>query len=248
MPLTKTDNSAMTRAEVREAQSMLQSHGFDPGPLDGIMGPRTEAAIIAFKRANNLMPRAWIGPITWQMLEAEPDTASPKTGTGDRSELPWIAWARRLIGLHEIYDNAAVKAALKEDGHALGDPAKFPWCGDLVETPIRVTLPNEPFTGALGKNPYWALNWRGFGIETEPTYGCVCSISRDGGGHVFFIVGEDATRFYGLGGNQSNRVSIAPIAKNRVPEGACRWPKTFPERPIWLPRLTSSTANETRFA
>ncbi len=109
-------------------------------------------------------------------------------------------------------------------------------------------MPGEPFPGALGKNPYWALNWRGFGVATEPTYGCVASISRNGGGHVFFIVGEDDTRFYGLGGNQSNRVSIAPITKSRVPVGACRWPNTFPQRPIWLPRLTSATASETHFA
>ncbi|ORE91016.1 peptidoglycan-binding protein [Aurantimonas sp. 22II-16-19i] len=243
MPLTKTDNSAMTSAEIREVQTMLAKHGIDPGPIDGLMGPRTEAAIIAFKRSRNLQPRAFVGPITWKMLEAEPEGAAQ----GDRSELPWVAWGRRLLGLHEIYDNAALKAALKEDGHALGDPAKLPWCGDFIETAIKVTLPGEPFPGALGKNPYWALNWRGFGVETEPTYGCECSISRNGGGHVFFIVGEDATRYYGLGGNQSNRVSVAPIDKSRVPKGACRWPSTFPQRPIWMPRLTSATASETRF-
>ncbi|MCL6581102.1 MAG: L,D-transpeptidase family protein, partial [Firmicutes bacterium] len=39
---------------VRELQERLQSLGFDPGPLDGIFGPRTEAAVIHFQRSRGL--------------------------------------------------------------------------------------------------------------------------------------------------------------------------------------------------
>ncbi|MEW5738470.1 MAG: peptidoglycan-binding protein [Myxococcota bacterium] len=37
-------------AKVKELQKMLKASGFDPGPLDGLFGPRTEAALKAYQR------------------------------------------------------------------------------------------------------------------------------------------------------------------------------------------------------
>jgi hypothetical protein len=34
-----------TASHVREVQQALSAAGFDPGPIDGIMGPRTKAAL-----------------------------------------------------------------------------------------------------------------------------------------------------------------------------------------------------------
>lgn len=232
MPLNRQDNSAMTPDEIYSVQLELTREGFDPGPLDGIMGPHTESAIIAFKRAKGLKPRAWVGPKTWAMLHEPPliDLAA--------NDLPWMIEAKRALNRHEVYDNAWMKNWLASDGHALGDPAKLPWCGDFVETAIRLALPNEP----IMKNPYWALNWRQFGIATLPTYGCVASIKRKGGGHVGFLVGQDSTRYYMAGGNQANKSSIVPVDKKRFVEESFRWPSTFPKRAISLPRMTSSQA------
>lgn len=36
-------------AKVKEMQKMLKAAGFDPGPLDGLFGPRTEAALKAYQ-------------------------------------------------------------------------------------------------------------------------------------------------------------------------------------------------------
>jgi hypothetical protein len=46
--------SGASSASVREAQQALSQRGFDPGPADGAMGPRTRDAISAFQRQNNL--------------------------------------------------------------------------------------------------------------------------------------------------------------------------------------------------
>ena len=46
--------------------------------------------------------------------------------------------------------------------------------------------------------------------------GDVLVFSRNGGGHVGFYVGEDTTHYHVLGGNQSDSVNIARIAKNRL--------------------------------
>jgi len=58
--------------------------------------------------------------------------------------------------------------------------------------------------------------------------GAVLIFSRGSGGHVGFAIGQDDVHFYVLGGNQSDAVTIARIAKSRL-LGA-RWPVTYPPR------------------
>lgn len=241
MPFHEKDNSAMTFEEVKRVQERLDELGFEPGPIDGMMGPQTESAIVAYKRSRGLRPRPWVGPKTWaKLMGPQPKPMSREEDNGD--DLPWMKEGKRVLNLHEIYDNKELTEWLASDGHALGDPSEFPWCGDFVETAIRSTLPKEK----IMKNPYWALNWQKWGIQTKPTYGCIFSIKRRGGGHVGFIVGEDATRYYCLGGNQANRVSIVPTAKNRFEPKSFRWPRTFPQRPIELPWMQTNQRTNTR--
>ena len=80
-------------------------------------------------------------------------------------DLPWIVEGKKVWGLHETTNNAELTAWLKSDGKRLGNPAKLPWCGDYTETAIKNSLPNEPFVGPLGENPYWARNWLKFGFD-----------------------------------------------------------------------------------
>ncbi|MBP2460160.1 MULTISPECIES: hypothetical protein [unclassified Rhizobium] len=99
--------------------------------------------------------------------------------------------AQTKLGLNETRENASLKAFLKSDGHALGDPAKLPWCGDFLETCIALSLLKEPMIA----NPYWALNWLKFGLDVpkaKPLMGVVGVKFRDGGGHVF-VVSHDKT-------------------------------------------------------
>ncbi|SHI91303.1 peptidoglycan-binding protein [Wenxinia saemankumensis] len=253
MPDFRLDNSGFTRAEGIWLQQRLEAHGFDPGPIDGFVGPpawapRTTAAIVAFKRSQGFIARPFVGPKTWAALHAERGLGAPQVP--DRLP-PWVREALRVKGWHERANNAELRDWLASDGHALGDPAVFPWCGDLVETAIRLSLSNEPFPGPLGRNPYWALNWRHFGeaITGAPPLGAVGSIRRNGGGHVFFVVGQDRSRFFALGGNQSNTVSVVPIDKSRCAEaGTFRWPVSYSGPRLALPTLTSSEASAIEFA
>ena len=60
----------------------------------------------------------------------------------------------------------------------------------------------------------------------EPAYGCIVTFTRDGGGHVGFVVGKDKHgNLMVLGGNQSNMVSIAPFQRSRVT--GYYWPSTW---------------------
>lgn len=243
MALNHTDNSALTNQEIRTIQRRLIVHGFNPGPVDGILGPMTSAAITSFKRARGFISRAWVGPQTWTLLMEE-----PKRDPSPSDVPPWVKEIMRIRGWHERTDNNELSMWLKSDGSFLGDPAVLPWCGDLMETAIKLSLPNEPFPGALGKNPYWALNWRLLGAPTLPVLGCVSSITRNGGGHVCTLVGQDDTRFYCLGGNQNNRISIVPIDKSRFVAESHRWPLTYSGPKIPLSRMDSAEISALNFA
>lgn len=62
-----------------------------------------------------------------------------------------------------------------------------------------------------------ALKWNNFGHPAHVAMlGDVLVFKRDGGGHVALYVGEDATHYHCLGGNQGNAVSITRIEKVRI--------------------------------
>jgi uncharacterized protein (TIGR02594 family) len=218
-----------------DIQKRLKDLGFEPGPLDGTPGRQTSAAVRAFQRSKKLEEDGIVGPATLAALFADKPTE-----TMVESNLPWLDIARRKKGLHEGKNHAELSTFLRSDGKTLGDPAKNPWCGDFVETCIAVTLQNEP----LPANPYLARNWLKFGKPIEPTMGAVAVYWRGkkqgSQGHVAFLVGEGNSAngpvFYNLGGNQSNAVTVTPIAKNRLL--GCRWPASAATGPIHLAKMT----------
>lgn len=203
-----------------DIQRGLASLGYAPGVVDGIFGPKTKAAAEA-----------------WLAARGAPAPRGRPVLVDAVTDAPWMAEAKRVLGRHEVRDNGWLRGWLRSDGKTLGDPAKLPWCGDFVETCIRLALPVEPFPGALGQNPYWARNWLRLGEAITPCTGAVLVFARGSGGHVGFAVGQDADAFHVLGGNQSNAATVARIAKSRL-LGA-RWPVSFP-RPAnpTLPRMT----------
>lgn len=57
---------------VKGLQRLLLEHGHDPGPVDGVFGPRTEAAVRSFQAEKGLEPDGVVGPLTWRALGARP--------------------------------------------------------------------------------------------------------------------------------------------------------------------------------
>lgn len=217
----------------RDIQERLHVLGYDPGPVDGIPGRLTIAAIEAFQKDEALTVDGIVGPKTLAALnEATIPPLSPDIVP------PWIENLRQHIGLQEVRDNKKLRDYLDSDGSTVGDPAKIPWCGDAVQTPLALTLPKEP----LPANPYWALNWAKWGVPVPDgivPLGAVGTKYRNGGGHVFFVVGHDATYYFALGGNQSNSICIIKIAKADC--NPLRWPSTYPMGP-GLPETTLDAA------
>ena len=53
---------------VRELQTLLTSWGYRLGSIDGIFGPQTQNAVLAFQRDHGLSADGIVGPITWGAL------------------------------------------------------------------------------------------------------------------------------------------------------------------------------------
>lgn len=208
---------------VETLQKRLKSLGYYTGEVDDIAGPLTEAAVVAFKAAHGYWPRPYVGPITIALLFSQ--VAKPKKALAGTEVPPWYAIGLEREGLHERDDNAELRAFLRADGATLGDPKQFAWCGDFVDTCIRLALPDEE----TPDNPYLARNWLKWGQPCDEVFGAVCVFWRGSPksifGHVGFVAGSDDTAVHVLGGNQSNSISITRIARTRLL--GCRWPKTY---------------------
>lgn len=66
-------------ADVVRLQQLLLANGFNPGPIDGIFGSRTQSAVIAFQRSKNLVPDGIVGIQTWTALGVNCGTPPPTT-------------------------------------------------------------------------------------------------------------------------------------------------------------------------
>lgn len=104
-----------------------------------------------------------------------------------------LSWAKAL-GLEKVYTNDEI-----------------PWCGLFVAYCAHAAGLD------VVKHPLWALNWNKYGnVAKVAMLGDVLTFTRNGGGHVGIYVGEDATHYHVLGGNQNNSVSVSRIAKHRL--------------------------------
>ncbi|MEL1135225.1 peptidoglycan-binding protein [Desulfitobacterium sp. THU1] len=70
-----------TGPDVVRLQQLLTSHGFSPGAIDGIFGPKTEAAVIAFQRSRGLLVDGIVGVQTWTALGVTCTTPPPPPPT-----------------------------------------------------------------------------------------------------------------------------------------------------------------------
>lgn len=214
----------------KQIQAALAEEGYDPGALDGLMGPKTEAAILAFNIANKFPATIKLSPAALIAL-----------GFAGEPSTPWINEVNRYMGLHEVRNNKTLRDWLRFGG-SVGDPAKLPWCADLVETSIKLTMPNEPFIGKVGINPYYSLNWLEFGAQTEACYGAIAIFVRPGGGHIAFLIGYDPVRkrYRIRGGNQGDSICDMWIEQSRC--RGIRWPITYRGPKVPLPILNSAGA------
>lgn len=151
-------------------------------------------------------------------------------------ETAWVKEARKYIGVREIpgvrhetkilaWWKAIKRGGIKTD--------EVPWCAAFV----GAMLEESGIVSSRYESAKSYLTW-GEALS-KPYYGCIVVFTREGGGHVGFVVGKDATgRLMVLGGNQGDKVSIAPFSLARV--SGYRWPKAALFTGSDLPLLAST--------
>ncbi|HKZ07220.1 MAG TPA: BON domain-containing protein [Methylomirabilota bacterium] len=75
---SQTAMGATEETHVRLAQERLKHKGFDPGPIDGIWGPRTAAAVAEFQRKEGLTVTSRLDADTLGKLDVGVGGASPR--------------------------------------------------------------------------------------------------------------------------------------------------------------------------
>jgi uncharacterized protein (TIGR02594 family) len=149
----------------------------------------------------------------------------------EQMEPRWLIEARKCIGLHEAKapeNNPEIvqfwhdikRSGIKDD--------KTPWCAAFAGAMLeRAGITSTRFESAKSY-----LDW-GEALNTY-AYGCVVIFNCDGGGHVGFVVGQQANGdLLVLGGNQSDAVNIKAFPTSRV--SGYRWPKGEPKDTRSLP-------------
>jgi uncharacterized protein (TIGR02594 family) len=88
----------------------------------------------------------------------------------------------------------------------------IPWCG------LFMAVSAKRAGWARPGNPLWARDWATWGKPRVggALLGDVLVFPRGSGGHVAMYVGEDATHYHILGGNQSNMVCIVRKPKKPI--------------------------------
>ncbi len=66
---------------VRDLQEALKTLGHDPGPVDGVFGEKTEAAVKMFQQAREIAADGVVGRVTWININ-EADQSEPVLKVG----------------------------------------------------------------------------------------------------------------------------------------------------------------------
>jgi peptidoglycan hydrolase-like protein with peptidoglycan-binding domain len=81
---------------VRDLQEAMKALGHDPGPIDGVFGEATEAAVKAFQQEKGITVDGIVGKVTWINID-EADQSEPILRIGSTG-LP-VRRAQKLMSL-----------------------------------------------------------------------------------------------------------------------------------------------------
>jgi plastocyanin len=183
-----TDKSTWMRtgtsgAGVEDLQKKLAAAGFDPGPLDGSFGPKTQAAVRAYQQANGLQVDGIVGPETRGALMGQPktpgtpSTPGPTPSGGETPPGPVdnntpvtpsgnTATARELEAMALKKHGPEFLQKVKEMSTRLGVKPEWVLAVMKNESGMSTTAKN-PNGGATGLIQFMPATARGLGTTTD---------------------------------------------------------------------------------
>ena len=208
--------------DVQNMQHKLMAIGYTID-VDGDFGSGTDKIVRNFQGDNQLFVDGIAGMHTLRTLRAfynsvvgsdlyEDDLVGVEPE--QNFEQPWMVLAVSQKGIHEVRDEPVVQnywRQAKLSGLAKYSASGIPWCSGFCCAMFEEV-------GIRSARTDGAKNWLKWGQElTTPVDGCIVVFTRDGGGHVGFITGEDTKgNLLVLSGNQGDAVNIKSFDKGRV--------------------------------
>lgn len=234
-PLRRGD----ANAAVRPLQAALNAKAGTALTEDGVFGRLTEAAVKHFQALRQIPVTGVVDVATARAIDALPLPAVFATRvTSALTVAPWLSQMRSITGIKEVpgpKDNPVILgwrdkiiAAFPElkPGVQAYVHDEIPWCGLTTAYCMALAGQRPPLLPLYATN--WFYAWKD-GIKLhEPALGAVLVKTRNGGGHVTFYEGEDASFYYGRGGNQSDMVNVMRIPKVGAGVLGFMWPKSYP--------------------
>jgi len=183
--------SGLMPGKVRDAQSALKKEGFDPGPVDGIMGPKTMAAIRNFQSSNGLEVTGTINTETKNALMASAGTTRrSKPGTTETEPAPTTP--KNQSGVSSLEDVRRVQQALTDLGYEPGDPTGLMTAQTREAIRQFQFLNNLPVTGNLDEQTKAAIDAQSQGgVGTNYDNGASSPIARG----VFLLVPQTKEKY-----------------------------------------------------
>ncbi|MHB8872853.1 MAG: peptidoglycan-binding protein [Myxococcaceae bacterium] len=214
---------------MRKLQQALSSHGFNPGPIDGDFGPRTEAAVKRFQASRGLVADGVLSPKTSAAL-ASGDVFVPPSPPADPS--PSGPVRDRIVALARAELARGVREDAGEDRDAAGriveyrravtgagenPTAREPWCADFASFIYRQAgVPLGPNGQGQDYVPFlrdWAQSVGRYHPKGNysPRPGDLVIISYGGArpDHVTVVTKIEGGRVHTIGGNESDSVKAS---------------------------------------
>ena len=80
--LNCADNAVAPLNNLKDIQTFLNCNGFNPGPIDGLAGSRTDGAIKSFQKTVGLVADGKVGPATKQAMRSYSSVSFTFQGSG----------------------------------------------------------------------------------------------------------------------------------------------------------------------
>lgn len=196
----------------------------------GYFGTATDTAVTAFQKRSGVIPDGDVGPDTARLIDAAQGVPLPAHISEEVGRPLWLEAGLKLVGIKEgagPADNRTIIDWAHDEG---GDIAaeythdSIPWCALFANHCLTKA-------GLKGTETLWALDFAGKWPSLKlagPAVGAFAPMLRNGGGHIIQVVGRDQHgSIMGLGGNQSDKVSIVPFPISRLNKGFW-WPSSIP--------------------
>ena len=165
VPIARTLVRGLAGEDVRMVQTRLAEMGFDPGPIDGVMGTMTAQAIWAYEKLVLGVPRTEatgsVTPEMWDRMQ-EPSGIRPRRPTGGVTDHTEIYLPEQVLAVFQADVPVLITHISSGELDEFGEPALY--CETVTyDTDSSGNLLEEPITRdicAYSKTPGGVFTYR----------------------------------------------------------------------------------------